>query len=264
MKLERSIGAPIFERSRAGVTMTIAGCAFLSGTRPMVASADNLVAMMRAAGQGRAGGLRLGHYNSVSAGNLRATLMSWRDANPDVEAESIEGNRRVILAGLDTGEIDIAILMGAAIHDGIRCEPLWSERMLVALPIKHPLAERQTIQWADLQSERFLLPTADPGPETHDLLLGRLAAFGSQPDIRMQQSSRETILSLLGGGSRISIVCEGSTGVHYPDVVYRPVHNEQGPTLTVYSGYWRSNNNNQALRRFLGFIKKRHELSFDF
>ena len=76
LKLERSIGMPIFERSRAGVTTTLAGSTFLRGARPIVASADRPVAMMRAAGQGRAGGLMLGYNSSVSAGNLRATMMS--------------------------------------------------------------------------------------------------------------------------------------------------------------------------------------------
>lgn len=42
LKLERSIGMPIFERSRAGVTMTVAGNAFISGAKPMVATADKL------------------------------------------------------------------------------------------------------------------------------------------------------------------------------------------------------------------------------
>ena len=60
MKLERSIGTPIFKRSRAGVTVTLAGGAFIRGAKPMVASADKLIALMRAAGQGRAGGLSLG------------------------------------------------------------------------------------------------------------------------------------------------------------------------------------------------------------
>ncbi len=64
LKLERSIGMPIFERSRAGVTPTLAGGAFLRSAKPMVATADKMVTMMRAAGQGRAGGLRVGH-NSV-------------------------------------------------------------------------------------------------------------------------------------------------------------------------------------------------------
>jgi len=262
-KLERAIGMPIFERSRAGVTTTSAGSAFLRGAKSMVATADKLVAMMRAAGQGRAGGLRLGHNCSVSAGNLRATMMSWRDAHPDVEVECVEADRRVLVAGLDTGAIDIAILMGTAIHDGFRCQALWSERMLIALPAAHPLTELQVVHWTDLRNERFLMPVADPGPEMRDLLFGRLAVSGAKPDIRMHQASRETILSILGGGSAVSLVCEGSTGAHYPDVVYRPIHGEQGPALTGYSGYWRDDNRNPALRRFLEFIKTRFALSFN-
>lgn len=264
LKLERAVGMPIFERSRAGVTMTFAGDTFLRGAGPMVASADKLVAMMRAAGQGLAGGLRLGHNNSVSAGNLRATMMNWREAYPDVEVECVEADRGVLLAGLDTGNIDIAILMGVAGHQGFCCEPLWSERILVALPAPHPLAERDLVHWTDLRGERFLLPAADPGPEIRDMLLGRLAVSGTKPDIRMLQSSRETVLSILGSSSGVSIVCEGSTGARYPDVVYRAIHGEQGPALTGYAGCWRDDNGNPALRRFLGFIKARYALSFDF
>lgn len=264
LKLELSIGMPIFERSRAGVTMTLAGNAFIRGAKPMVATADKLVAMMRAAGQGRAGGLALGHNSSVSAGNLRATMMSWRDAHPDVEVECVEADRSVLLAGLDTGEIDIAILMGVAGYNGFRCEPIWSERMLVALRASHPLAERDIVHWTDLRDARFLLPVTDPGPEIRNMLLGRLANSGTKPDIRMHQASRETVLSVLGGSADVSIVCEGSTGARYPDVVYRPIHGEQGPALIGYSGCWRDDNGNPALRRFLGFIKTRYALSFDF
>lgn len=263
LKLERSIGMPIFERSRAGVTTTMAGGAFIRGARPMVASADKLVAMMRAAAQGRAGGLRLGHNSSVSAGNLRATMVNWREVHPDVEVECVEADRSVLLAGLDSREIDIAILMGAVGHDGFRCEPLWSERILVALPVAHLLAEREVVHWTDLRSERFLLPAADPGSEMRDMLLGRLAVSGANPDITMHQSSRETILSILGGGLGVSIVCEGSTGARYPDVVYRPIHGEQGPALIGYSGYWRDDNRNPALRRFLAFVRTRYALCFE-
>jgi DNA-binding transcriptional LysR family regulator len=262
-KLERAIGMPIFERSRSGVTMTLAGSAFIQGARPMVAGAERLVTMMRAAGQGRVGVLTLGHNSSVSAGNLRATMMSWRDTYPDVEVEGVEADRAVLFARLDTSEIDIAILMGATSHDDYRCAPLWSERMLVALPTSHHLAERDVVHWTDLRGERFLLPADDPGPEIRDILLGRLSISGAKPDIRLHRSSRETILSILGGCVGVSVVCEGSTGARYPDVVYRPIHGEQGPALTGYSGYWRNDNRNPALQRFLSFIKARYALSFD-
>ncbi len=263
MKLERTIGMPIFERSRAGVTVTIAGSIFLRGVRPMVMNADKLVAMMRAAGQGLAGGLRLGHNSPVSAGNLRATMMSWHDANPGVEVECVEADRDVLLAGLDTGTVDIMILTSPVGQQGVRCEPLWSERVFVALPAGHKLAERNVVNWTDLRGERFVLPIADPGPETSDVLLGHLALSGAKPDIRMLQSSRESILSVLGGGTAITVVCEGSTGAGYPDVVFRPIHGEQGPALTGFSGYWREDNRNPVLRRFLFFVKMRYALVFE-
>ena len=96
------------------------------------------------------------------------------------------------------------------------------------------------------------------------MLLGRLSVSGAKSDIRMHQSSRETILSILGRSSDVRIVCEGSTGARYPDVIYRPIHGEQGPALTGYSGCWSDDNGNPVLRRFLGFIKGRYALSFDF
>lgn len=136
--------------------------------------------------------------------------------------------------------------------------------MLVALPAAHSLAERDVVHWTDLRGEQFHLPIADPGPEMRDMLLGRLSVSGAKADIRMHQSSRDTILSILGGNSAVSIVCEGSTGARYPDVVYRPIHGEQGPALTGYSGCWSDDNGNPALRRFLGFIKARYALSFCF
>lgn len=260
-KLERSIGMSLFERSRAGVKTTAAGKAFIRGAKSMVASADNLVAVMRAAGQGRAGSLVVGHNSPISAGNLRAMIMSWRDAHPDLEVKSIEGDQGMLLACLDRGEVDIAFLIGTTGLNGFRCEPLWSERLLVALPISHRLAERNEVYWTDLRGEQVILPASDPGPEIRNMLSGRLEVSNVKSDIQMLQASRETVLSVLGGSSDISIVCEGSTGVRYPDIVYRAIYGEQGLALTSHSGCWRADNNNPALARFLAFIRTRFALN---
>lgn len=263
LRLERVVGAKLFNRSRAGVSVTMVGARFVRSARSIVANAERMVTTTRMAGQGRAGSLMIGFNSSVSAGNLRATIAGWQQNNPDVDFEGVESDRAALLAGLDTGEIDIAVLMGEADHNGYHHSLFWSERTLVALPAHHPLIECNTLHWTDLRSARFILPAADPGPDIRDMLIGRLAISGAQPDIKVSQTSRETVLSLLGTGERLSIVCEGSTGARYPDVVYRPVHGEQGPALTVYSGYWRSDNENPPLKRFLAFVRHRFALSFD-
>jgi DNA-binding transcriptional LysR family regulator len=58
----RSLSVP-----RAGVNMTLAGSVFLRSAKPMVETADKMVSMMRAAGQGHAGGLRPGLNSSVQS-----------------------------------------------------------------------------------------------------------------------------------------------------------------------------------------------------
>lgn len=262
-KLERMTGAQLFVRSRAGVSTTIAGARFIRSARAIVVNAELMLASSRAAGQGRAGKLMLGLNSAVSAGNFRATILAWARENPDVDLDGVEADRDMLLAGLGTGEIDVAILLAEVDHEEFRCEALWSERLMLALPTRHRLAERDLVHWTDLRLECFELPMADPATDIRNMLIGRLSKAGLQPDIRLYRVSRETVLSLLGDGVCVSIICEGSTGTRYPDVVYRPIHGEQGAALTVYSGYWRADNTNPALKRFLSFVRDRYALSFD-
>lgn len=262
-RLERVIDAKLFTRSRVGVTLTVAGRQFLPQARHLVAKSDRLVQSMRLAGQGRAGGLAIGHNGPVSAGNFRATLFDWRAANPEVDLEGIEAQRMALLAGLDAGIIDLAIMPGEATYQGLRRAAFWSERILAALPASHPLAEQESVRWTDLRDETFLLPTEDSGPEIRDMVLGQLAAFGVRPKIRMRCVSREWIMSVLGGGLGITITYEGASGARYSDVVLREIHGAHGQALTGYSGYWRKASDNPALRRFLAFVRRRYSLAFE-
>ncbi|QNO27230.1 LysR family transcriptional regulator [Sphingopyxis sp. OPL5] len=263
LRLERVIGAKLFIRSRSGVVPTIAGRQFMPQARHLVANSDRLVETMRKAGQGRAGGLAVGFNGPISAGNLRATLFAWRASNPEVDLEGVEGERLSLLAGLDAGVLDLAVMPGEAGYQGLRRVPFWSERLLVALPASHPLAEKESVEWTDLRDETFLLTVEDPGPELRDMVLGRLAAFGMRPKIRMRCVSREWIMSVLGGGLGVTVTYEGASGARYPDVVLRELHDAHGRTLIGYSGYWRKASDNPALRRFLTFVRSRYSLAFE-
>lgn len=158
----------------------------------------------------------------------------------------------------------MAILAGATSYNGLRRASFWSERAIVAMSALHPLGNREIIYWTDLRDETFLLPICDPGPEMRDMILSELATAGCRPKIKMQSISRESIMSVLGGGPYVTITCEGASGAQYPDVITRPVHGPHGQTMIGFTGYWQSDNENPALRRFLDFIKDRYALSFDY
>ena len=62
---------------------------------------------------------------------------------------------------------------------------LWSERIVVALPEDHPLADGETVYWTDLKGETLLISRHDPGPEIQDLLLTKLVSPEDRPKLRL-------------------------------------------------------------------------------
>ena len=72
---QKSIGVIVFERSSGGVCATSAGRDFLRTARSILEQIDALVTSAKSNGRGEAGRLSVGIYTSLSAGNLRATLV---------------------------------------------------------------------------------------------------------------------------------------------------------------------------------------------
>ena len=69
------------------------------------------------------------------------------------------------------------------------------------------------------------------------------------------------MLSAVGGGRGVTIVCESSLGLKVAEVVLREVHNGHGPAQIASSAYWREGNDDPVLRRFLTFVRTRYSLN---
>lgn len=258
LETEKRLGMALFDRKTRGATLTANGATYLRVARRIMKEWDELDAWVGATTNGHAGKLAVGFYTSFSAGNLRATLSEFNKRFPDVRVRGFERDRDMLLAGIESGLLDIAIMIGEAPYGGLMTRPFWSERILVALPERHPLAERERIHWTDLTGERFLLTERDPGPETRNMLLGKLGMPGYSPEIDMDDITRETVLTAIALGGRVSIVAESALGIQVPGVMFREVHETNGHMRIGFSGYWRDDNENMVLRRFLDFVTVRY------
>lgn len=258
--LERSLGAPLFHRSRAGVRPTLAGQQFLHGAEHVLNQSERITEAMRAVGQGSAGRLAIGFYASLSSGNLRATLFDFDDRYPEIDIAKFEESRDELLAGLYVGLIDIVFLSGEATYPGLTRLSLWSDRLFVALPASHPFTARDVIYWPDLRQETFLVGK-DGGDDVRDVLVMQLSLPGQRPTIRQHRASRESLLSEVSGGRGVTLLCESALGLRVADVVMREVHNGHGPAQLSTSAYWREDNDDPPLRRFLDFVKNRYSLN---
>jgi DNA-binding transcriptional LysR family regulator len=72
------LGAHLFERTNGGTRLTVAGQDFLDAARHIVEEAEAISARLKAHARGESGRLSIGVHASLSAGNLRATLIEHR------------------------------------------------------------------------------------------------------------------------------------------------------------------------------------------
>src|SRR5947199_216480 len=108
-ELEESIGVIVFERSSGGVCATSAGRDFLRTARSILEQMDALVTSAKSNGRGEAGRLSVGFYTSLSAGNLRATLVDFRQRCPQIALGMVERSRMRLVTALRNGAIDVVI-----------------------------------------------------------------------------------------------------------------------------------------------------------
>lgn len=257
-QLEHVVGMILFERSSGGVRATEAGRSFLRLARSILEEVDSLVSMAHRTGRGEAGRLTIGFYTSLSAGNLRATLMDYSRRFPDIALHVIESSRTRLITALRNGAIDVAVMTGEAPLPNSKSIPLWSERILVVLPEGHRLAASETIHWTDLKGETLLLGQRDPGSEIQDLLTARLVSPADRPKVERHDISRESIKSLIGAGFGIGLTLEASLGAVFSGVIHREARDGTGPVRIDHFANWRDDNENPALAAFLKLLGERY------
>ncbi|MFZ2159077.1 MAG: LysR family transcriptional regulator [Bradyrhizobium sp.] len=262
-QLEHSIGTMVFERSSAGVRATLAGRDFLRTARSILEQMDSLVKSTHHAGRGEAGRLSVGFYTSLSAGNLRATLVDYQRRFFQMDVCLKESSRMRLVTALRNGALDIAIVTGEFPLLETQGMPLWSERILLALLKEHPLASKDVVYWTDLRDETVLLSQYDPGRELEDLLMSKLVSPEDRPKIARHDVSRGIIKSLIAAGFGVSLVTESDIGVNFSGLAYRELRDGTGPSRVGFSAHWRSDNDNPALANFLKLLGERYPLPVD-
>ncbi len=110
--LEDSIGVVIFERSSGGVRATPAGRHFLWMPCSILEQIEALIASTRPNGSGEAGRHVIGFCTSLTAGNLRATLLDFKELFPQVELVTVERSRTRLATVFRNGVIDVSIITG--------------------------------------------------------------------------------------------------------------------------------------------------------
>lgn len=226
--VEHYLGSPLFLRTNGGTKPTPAGLEFLNLAKQTIDNMESAIAHFKANASGKNGRLNVGVHTSLLSGNLRATLLEFHQQMPDVDVRLSDGTSDHLISELASSEIDIAFIMEGGCVWNDKSLPVWSERLVLVIPENHVLATHTKMNWSDFRNETFLLPLHGPGPEFYNLLVRKINPLDVRRVMR-HSAALDRILVLIGAGWGLGLMLEGATGLSYPGVVYRGIHNEQQP-----------------------------------
>jgi DNA-binding transcriptional LysR family regulator len=222
--LEDELGVRLLERTRRRVEMTPAGEAFLRDARATLAELDVAVSTARAIDAGQEGVLRVGFVGSALLSIVPSTVQRFRRTRPGIEIELRERSTVEQLRAVSTGLVDVGLVRPPIETDeSLHTEVVMRERTVAAIPEGHPLARLRRVPLRRLATQPLVLFPRRQAPGYHDLLIGRLAATGSTPQIAQYAPEMMTIIGLVAAGIGVSPVPASVTHLAIDGVTYRPL-----------------------------------------
>jgi DNA-binding transcriptional LysR family regulator len=226
-KLEDEIGSALILRGNRTLGLTAAGEVLLAQARLTLRQADHALLATRDAAAGRTGTVRLGYVGSAMYGRLPKVIRAFGSSHPQVRLELIEATSARQVALLRTQRLDVGVLI-PPVHEAADMQ--WvdfdQDRLAIALPRAHALAQADDLEVAALAEQPFVLWPAREGQGFHAQVLRLCAAAGFVPQVVQEAHGMHAVLSLVAVEAGVAIVPASMAGFRSEEVVYRPINTD--------------------------------------
>jgi DNA-binding transcriptional LysR family regulator len=249
-RLEDELGLTLFERGHFGIRLTAGGRAVMVHVRRALADFEAVKTSARYNALGNVGQIRLGIRMPPVGKPLQPLLETWHKKYPNVDIVLYEMNERDILAGVEERRLDVALMTKHTLWPHAVAEPVYRERVLLALCGRHPLARRRRVKWDDLREQTFLVQGWDESQTAREFYASFL---GSGVNYQAHAASKQSVLALVGAGFGVTLVTKSQTEVRFPGVVFKTI-SEKNAWLEV-DLVWMPENEEAVVGRFIAFMR---------
>ena len=205
-KLERSLGVQLIERAPNHVTLTAAGEQIVARARRIIEASEEVVEVAASQRDPLAGKLRVALLPTIGPYLLPRVMRPLRRSLPRLELRLYEYQTAPMLEKLQAGELDLGILALPVELGGLESRELYREAFTLAVPERHPLAQRDTVRISDLQGERLLL--LEEGHCLRDQALEVCARAGVSEGEEFRATSLETLRQMVAAGAGVTLLPE--------------------------------------------------------
>lgn len=228
-RLEQRTGTVLVERIGRNVRLTEAGQVLARHAGPVLSALDAAEDEVAAIAGLRSGRVRLMAFPSASATLVPRALALVKERYPDVSISFTEAEPPQSIAALRAGECDLAVAFAYEGTDVARGEhdldslvitPLLEDEVRLAVPRGHTVADRETVQLADLAGDPWIAGC----PRCRGHLLQLAGAAGFRPDVAYETEDYVAVMGLVAEGLGVALI---------PDLILRTVHHDDVVALPM-------------------------------
>lgn len=247
--LEEDLGITIFDRNTRGVRLTEAGRRFVDQVDEAMGILDRAIKIAGMQARGEVGELRIGVHALTPGCFLDRLFERFHTDHPGIRLQVVEGTARDAQFMIREGRLDVAFMASTHQTPDLNSRVIWRDRLVIALPVKHPLAAQSDVEWRHLADETFLVRHSGTGPQVHDLIVARAVGKWLTPTILRFDVERSTLLSMVAIGHGISLFVEEGAADSTANVAFLPIRDE--PDAIPFSAVWSPSNRAPALLKML-------------
>jgi DNA-binding transcriptional LysR family regulator len=232
-RLEAMLGAPLFERTTRGVSLTPAGTMLHERAAATMARLSDDLEQTRRVARGEEGRLTVGFSGSVMFTQLPAAIQRYRRAYPQVEVRLREMWTSEQMPALADGSIDVGFLRDGEQRPELSLTPLLRESFQVALPADHRRRRQRTIDPVSLEGEPFVLFSRRMGNLAYDRTIRCCLDAGFQPRVVQEAPQFPTLIRLVAAGLGVSLVPACVATIAFPGAVFRPIRSKRWTSVDI-------------------------------
>ncbi|WNF00772.1 LysR substrate-binding domain-containing protein [Streptomyces luomodiensis] len=161
-QLETDVGAVLFHRSAAGVSLTPVGATLLEEARTLLDQADQV--RVRVAAAAGAATITVGILGDSTDPGATRLAAAYRRQHPGVEVRVRDTDLTDPTCGLRAGLVDVALTRGPFDETGLTVRELRADPVGAVLRADDPLAGRDRLKLADMAGRRWFRFPAGTDP----------------------------------------------------------------------------------------------------
>ncbi|GGZ42139.1 LysR family transcriptional regulator [Streptomyces poonensis] len=207
-KLEREVGQQLLAKNGRGVRLTDAGRLLADHATRILSQVELAQADLEAQRGQVVGELRLAAFPTAMRGLFPAVLSALRERHPALRVSSRELEPAFGVNAVVRGDVDLAVVMDwynkpLPMPEGLARAAVLDDPVDIAMPEKHPLADRDEVDLADFADDEWV--AWSDGEFCHEWLLYMLRAKGVEPHIAHRAQEHHTQLALVAAGLGVCV-----------------------------------------------------------